>query len=158
MAPEPLQVSQLEVLVMRIFLLVPKMASSNDTCNSVEMSRPRRCCGRACPASGKEIAEDVIQVAEVELAILEAPRKITEVKAFEAAALGTVKSSAKGGSASGGELVVFRALAVVGEHLVRLVHLLEFRFVAVLLVRVVFMSQLVKSLFYLVLAGGFRHA
>src|SRR3989338_10526724 len=42
LAPEPLQVRQLEVLVIKIFLLIPKIESEKEICSSVEISRPPR--------------------------------------------------------------------------------------------------------------------
>src|SRR3990167_7813470 len=55
LAPFPPQVKQFEVLVIKIFRLVPKTASVKESWISVEMSRPRRASGRPIPPPKKSV-------------------------------------------------------------------------------------------------------
>ncbi len=119
--------------------------------------------GRPCLQRSVENIAEVAHIAELRRIEAHAfPVDVATAKAAPLAA-GTVETSeataraAKAGRPVGtAEAVVLGPLFRIGKHLIRLVDLLEFGFVAARLVGVMFMGKFAIRLFNIVLGGGFR--
>src|SRR3989344_5471097 len=73
------------------------------------------------------------------------PQKKKSFKPAKSSLLASVPSSAHI-LETGSELVVFRALRIIREHLISLIHFFKLALIPLFLVRVIFMRHLVKSL------------
>ena len=100
--------------------------------------------------AAEEVRENISQVSHIKsLAVLESGK----VETAESSAR-RIESRTRTRRT---ELVILRALLVIRQRLVRLVHLLELRIIALVLVRMVLVGKLMKSLLHLILGSRLRH-